>query len=74
MARLIAGAAFAVGVDTGLLHLAAALGVPLVAIFAASEPSLTRPVGQGPIRVLGNKAETPSVEEVTKSIGEILPR
>ncbi|MBI4365843.1 MAG: lipopolysaccharide heptosyltransferase I, partial [Deltaproteobacteria bacterium] len=34
VARLIAGAQFVVGVDTGLLHLAAALGVPLVAIFA----------------------------------------
>src|SRR5450631_3218041 len=30
VARLIAGAQFVVGVDTGLLHLAAALGVPLV--------------------------------------------
>ena len=33
VARLIAGASFVVGVDTGLLHLAAALGVPLVAMF-----------------------------------------
>jgi heptosyltransferase-1 len=38
MARLIAGASFVVGVDTGLLHLAAALGVPLVAIFSATDP------------------------------------
>ena len=36
VARLIAGAQFVVGVDTGLMHLAAAFGVPLVAIFAAS--------------------------------------
>ena len=41
VARLIAGAAFVVGVDTGLMHLAAALGVPLVAIFTSSEPGLT---------------------------------
>ncbi len=47
VARLIAGAEFVVGVDTGLLHLAAALGVPLVAIFAGSQPSLTKPVGRG---------------------------
>ena len=45
VARLIAGAQFVVGVDTGLMHLAAALGVPLVAIFAGSEPGLTGPVG-----------------------------
>jgi len=31
-----------IGVDTGLLHLAAALGVPLVAIFLGSEPGLNR--------------------------------
>ena len=47
MARLIAGASFVVGVDTGLLHLAAALGVPVVAIFAGSEPGLTGPMGRG---------------------------
>ena len=38
MARLVARASFVVGVDTGLLHLAAALGVPLVAIFLGTEP------------------------------------
>jgi heptosyltransferase-1 len=74
MARLIAGASFVVGVDTGLLHLAAALGVPLVAIFTASEPGLTRPVGQGPIRVLGSKAAAPSVEEVATAVAEVSPR
>jgi heptosyltransferase-1 len=41
VARLIAGASVVVGVDTGLLHLAAAFGVPLVAIFSGSEPALT---------------------------------
>ena len=46
LARLMAGAAFVVGVDTGLLHLAAALGVPLIAIFSASEPGLTGPDGR----------------------------
>ena len=55
VARLIAGAAFVVGVDTGLLHLAAALGVPLVAIFTASEPGLTGPMGAGAIEVLGGE-------------------
>ena len=62
VARLIAGAQFVVGVDTGLMHLAAALGVPLVAIFAGSEPGLTGPVGSGPITVLGAQGAPPSVE------------
>src|SRR6185369_6493581 len=49
VAKLIAGARFVVGVDTGLMHLAAALGVPLVAIFTGSRPDLTGPVGNGPL-------------------------
>jgi heptosyltransferase-1 len=64
VARLIAGAQFVVGVDTGLMHLAAALGVPLVAIFTGSKPGLTGPVGSGPITVLGTHGAPPSVEEV----------
>ena len=47
VARMIARAAFVVGVDTGLLHLAAALGVPLVAIFVGTEPGQHGPVGAG---------------------------
>jgi heptosyltransferase-1 len=68
MARLIAGASFVVGVDTGLLHLAAALGVPLVAIFVGSEPGLTGPMGRGPIAVLGGKDQMPSVDEVAGAL------
>ncbi len=71
MARLIAGAAFVVGVDTGLLHLAAALGVPLIAIFTASEPGLTGPVGAGPLTVLGAKGREPSVDEVREAVARI---
>ena len=47
VARMIARAAFVVGVDTGLLHLAAALGVPLVAIFLGTEPGQHGPLGGG---------------------------
>ena len=71
VARLIAGASFVVGVDTGLLHLAAALGVPLVAIFTASEPGLTGPMGPGPIAVLGGRGAAPSVAEVMAAVGRL---
>ena len=71
VAALIAGASFVVGVDTGLLHLAAALGVPLVSIFAGSDPELTGPLGQGPIAVVGRAGETPSVAEVTAALERI---
>jgi heptosyltransferase-1 len=72
MARLIAGASFVVGVDTGLLHLAAALGVPLVAIFVGSEPGLTGPMGQGPIATVGGKDKMPSVADVAGALARLL--
>jgi lipopolysaccharide heptosyltransferase I len=64
MAALIAGASFVIGVDTGLIHLAAALGVPLVAILVGSEPGLTGPRGAGRIAVVGGKHQQPSVSDV----------
>ncbi|HET9715829.1 MAG TPA: lipopolysaccharide heptosyltransferase I [Pseudolabrys sp.] len=71
IARMIAGAEFVVGVDTGLLHLAAALGVPLVAIFAGSQPALTGPVGSGLISVLGSDGASPSSEAVLRAVEKI---
>ena len=73
MAKVIAGAALVVGVDTGLLHLAAAYGVPLIAVFLATDPGLTGPVGNGPITVLGGNAAYPSFERVIEA-AKALPR
>jgi heptosyltransferase I len=73
VARQIAGALFIVGVDTGLLHLAAAFGVPLVAIFTGSKPGLTGPVGAGPIVVLGAPGQVPAADEVARAVETIAP-
>lgn len=72
VARLIAGASLVVGVDTGLLHLAGALGVPLVAIFIGSEPGLTGPIGQGPITVIGGKGDMPPASTVIDATDQII--
>lgn len=72
VAALIAGARGVVGVDTGLLHLAAALSVPLVAIFAGSQPKLTGPVGSGPMTVLGTDGAPPGVDEVKTAVSTLL--
>jgi heptosyltransferase-1 len=72
VARLIAGAEFVIGVDTGLLHLAAALGVPLVAIFTGSRPGLTGPVGSGPLVVLGAEGAPPSVDKVVAAVAKLI--
>ncbi len=73
VAGLIAGATLVAGVDTGLLHLAAALEVPLVAIFIATKPGLSGPVSRGPMTTLGTAGEMPTAAEVIAAI-EALPR
>ncbi|MBO0750505.1 MAG: lipopolysaccharide heptosyltransferase I [Bradyrhizobiaceae bacterium] len=72
VAAMIAGAAFAIGVDTGLLHIAAALGVPLVAIFVDTEPGLTGPMGGGPIAVVGGKGAPPEPAEVLRALDRVM--
>ncbi|RDV05101.1 lipopolysaccharide heptosyltransferase I [Undibacter mobilis] len=72
VARLIANARGVVGVDTGLLHLAAAFAAPLVAIFAGSQPKLTGPVGAGPMTVLGTDGAPPGVDEVRAAVSTLL--
>ncbi len=71
-AKVIANAALVVGVDTGLLHLAAAYAVPLIAVFLATDPGLTGPVGNGSITVVGGKDIYPSFERVIEA-AEKLP-
>jgi heptosyltransferase-1 len=73
VAKLMASAELVVGVDTGLMHLAAALGVPLVAIFTGSKPHLTGPVGNGPMAVLGEHGSPPTLDEVRDAVAK-LPR
>lgn len=45
-ARLTAQAARFVGNDTGPTHLAAALGIPTVALFQSTDPAIWRPLGR----------------------------
>jgi ADP-heptose:LPS heptosyltransferase len=52
LARALRGASLYLGADSGVTHLAAALGAPTLAVFQASDPRLWAP--QGPrARVLG---------------------
>jgi heptosyltransferase-1 len=72
VARTIARAALVVGVDTGLLHLAAALGVPLVAIFAGTEPRRHGPLGTGKMEIVGTSGAPPSLADVSLALERIL--
>jgi heptosyltransferase-1 len=72
VAAMIAGASFVIGVDTGLLHIAAALGVPLVSIFVDTEPGLTGPMGAGPLAVAGGKGASPGPAEVLRALDGVM--
>jgi heptosyltransferase I len=74
VAALIAAASLVVGVDTGLVHVAAALGVPLVAIFIGSEPGLTGPMGAGPIEIVGGKGAAPGPADVLRALDRVIGR
>lgn len=52
LAALLGRAVVMVTVDSGPMHLAAALGTPLVALFGPTAPARTGPYGRGPRRVL----------------------
>jgi lipopolysaccharide heptosyltransferase I len=72
MARLIAGASLVIGLDTGLLHLAAALDVPVAAVFVDTEPALARPMGNGRMALVGGKAKLPAVADVMAAVDQVL--
>jgi len=71
-AKVIAGASLVVGVDTGLLHLAAAYKVPLAGIYVSSDPGLTGPAGAGPIVIVSGVERAPSVSEVIAAVERLL--
>jgi heptosyltransferase-1 len=73
MAAMLAGAKVVIGVDTGLSHLAAALGCPVVALYCGTPPRLYGvQAGQG-ARVcnLGDAGVVPEVAEVLTALHEV---
>ncbi len=63
-AELLEGCSGVAGVDTGLTHLAAALGTPVAAIFCATDPRLTGIYGAQCTRNLGGPGRSPQSREV----------
>ena len=73
VSRLLAGADAVIGVDTGLTHLAAALGRPVVALYCGTQPGLTGVfAGRGArVRNLGGRSAVPEVAAVRAALTEI---
>jgi lipopolysaccharide heptosyltransferase III len=65
LAEWIAGARLYIGNDSGISHLAAAVGIPTIAIFGPSDPKIWGPMGG---QILGN----PTIDEVLNAASEQL--
>jgi len=72
LASLLSGARAAIGVDTGLTHLAVALKTPTVAIYTATDPGLTGVLGAGFHRNLGGKGLIPPADAVLGELQSVL--
>ena len=68
LASVIAGAHCVIGVDTGLTHLAAAIGIPVVGIYGATDPRATGVYGEGKAVNLGAVGRFPCAEEVMAAL------
>jgi len=66
LAGLLSGAALVVGVDTGLVHLAAALGRPTLALYCGSDPTLTGVLAGPQAMNLGGRGAPPPAAEVVR--------
>src|SRR6185312_16029909 len=68
----IAGARVFIGNDSGITHLAAAAGVPTIALFSASDPRVWAPRGKNVALVHGVSMEAIEVDDVLRAISRLL--
>jgi heptosyltransferase-1 len=71
IASTLGGARLVVGVDTGLSHLAAALGRPTVAIYCDYDPGLVGLIGDGPVASLGGAGVSTPATRVIEAIERV---
>jgi len=71
IAALIGTTTAVIGVDTGLAHLAAAIDVPTVGIYTATDPALTGLHAGDRAINLGGKQRAPDVEEVIAALAKL---
>lgn len=71
-AVMLKNAALVVGVDTGLVHLATAVGTPTIGIYCGSDPARNGLYAATPICNLGNAGTAPSVSAVLTAVEHLL--
>jgi len=72
LAALLASARVAIGIDTGLTHLGAAVGTPTIGIFCDYDPKLVGISGDGPCASLGSATGGPQPGEVLATLEHVL--
>lgn len=70
VAQELRGARGAIAVDTGLGHLAAALGVPTVSIYGATNSQLTGAVGRGQVHLQSNYKCAPCLSKQCRELNK----
>lgn len=71
VAHDIAAAKLVVGVDTGFLHIAAAIGVPVVGVFTILKSHSAEPTGSGRIEMVGAASGIPETRDVIDAIERV---
>lgn len=72
IAAVLAQARVVIGLDTGLTHLAAALGTPTVGLFCDYDPALVGITGDAPCESLGGVSGGPVPEQVIAAVDRVL--
>lgn len=72
LAAWIAGARLYIGNDSGITHLAAAVGVPTIAIFGPSSPDMWAPRGANVTVLHSNPLDSLKVREVLEAVNRLM--
>ena len=68
VAAVVSRATIGIGLDTGLMHLAAAIGIPCVAIWVNTDPGKVALVGEADCATLGHIGADVTAEEVLSAV------
>jgi heptosyltransferase-3 len=71
LGRWLAAARIYIGNDSGITHLAAAVGAPVVAIFGPTDPAVWAPRG-GRVQIVAGSLDEISVDQVLQAVRDVL--
>lgn len=72
LANWVGSASLYIGNDSGITHLAAATGVPTVALFGATDPRVWAPRGESVALVVSNSMQSIATDEVLQAAAKLL--